>query len=124
MKTKMLVPRGMLYLYDPDAKGVVIPEYDPDESVTCSKNAVSIAAQSDEDGEVELELLPASKLKNDRKERIFSGTIQIENDSIAVCTMGDEQVFSLPVQPGAIWITITSNLPKFPELVSVYVESK
>ena len=121
-KSKVFVPHGMLFLYGRHAKGITLPEYEPSKIVKSTSNAISIAAQSDVDGEVEVELLPASQLRYDEKVEIFRGKIWIEGNCLSVCTMGDEEIMSILTPSGHIEVIITSNVSHFPDIISIYVE--
>ena len=116
------VPRGMLFVYDRSTESIVIPEYLPKFVVSSTPSSLSIATQSEEDGEVEIDLLPLSSFSLDEKRLVFEGKLMAADGRISICFMADEEIASISSKRGACTIKIAANSPHFPTAVSVYVE--
>ncbi|KCZ83914.1 hypothetical protein [Hyphomonas jannaschiana] len=123
-KIQTSVPRGMLFIYDRNTEGIVIPEYSPKFVVNSTPTSLSIATQSEEDGEVEIDLLPLSCFSLEEKSLVFEGKLMSADGCISICFMADEEIASISSKRGACTIKIAADSPQFPTAVSVYVEQQ
>ncbi|MEP6092038.1 MAG: hypothetical protein ABJ205_06755 [Erythrobacter sp.] len=115
---EMIIPRGMLYLYDWENDQVEIPEYREDQTVSATSTALSIALISDEDGN------PTVKLGRFANQARFSSsfgtfTLKCPNKLLSLCTMGDNEVQRLLLSQDAIEVNISGNSRKFPSEIFI-----
>ena len=115
------IPRGMLFLYDRNGKDIVIPDYDPHQTVVASSNAISIATISDKDGEVDIRICFGEDSFSSEIYKIFSGPLSVDTETLSICSMGDEKIASVKTRSRNPVIEIYSNKIHFPSLIVILI---
>jgi len=121
IEVRRAIPRGMLFLYDHKGEDIVIPDYNPQQTVVASSNAISIATISDADGEVDIKLCTAGKSCSSEMFKLFSGHLNLDNGVLSICFMGDEKIASINAKLGSSLVEIYANDKRFPSSVVITV---
>lgn len=118
----LMVPRGMLYLYDWSNDDVEIPEYDDTATVGATSTALSIALISDQDGAANVKI---SKLGADPDYSSRFGTFSLScpNRILCLCVMGDEEVHRISLNCAQIEVRVSGKSDKFPSEISIASKS-
>ena len=124
IEIRKAIPRGMLFLYDHNGKDIVIPDYDSQQTVVASSNAISIATVSDMDGEVDIKLCTAEKSCSSEVFKLFSGHVNVDTGILSICFMGDEKIASINTKLGSSLVEIYADKKRFPSSVVITVENK
>ena len=124
IQIRKAIPRGMLFLYDHNGKDIVIPDYDPQQTVGASSNAISIATISDMDGEVDMKLCTADKPCSSEMFKLFSGDLNVDTGILSICFMGDEKIASINAKLGSSLVEIYADKRRFPSSVIIIVENE
>ena len=115
------IPRGMLFLYDHNGKDIVIPDYDPQQTVVASSNAISIATISDMDGEVDIKLCASEEFFSSEMFKLFSNILNVDAGTLSICFMGDKKIASINTTSGSSLVEIYANKRRFPSSVVITV---
>ena len=117
----MPVPRGMLFLYDSTAENVEIPSYTPEETVSYTKSAISIATTSDLDGETKITLTNSRHVNYSHLTKIFSNQIYLENGILNICVTGDEVISEISIGKNIVKLEVLSDGELFPDSILIIV---
>ncbi|MEM8564519.1 MAG: hypothetical protein AAGF57_19925 [Pseudomonadota bacterium] len=117
----LMLPRGMLYLYDWRNDHVEIPEYDDSRAVSATPTALSIALTSDEEGDVSVKI---SQLDNELEYSSRFGTFRLScpNKMLSLCVMSDDEVHRISLNHHEMEVSISGKSEKFPS--EIFISSR
>jgi len=112
----------MVFLYDYDVEELEVPKYIPTKTISFSKNAISIAVQSEVDGPVALGLSSLemfNKIDYPAFEEVF---IDLENPLLTLSVIGEERLGAIKAKAGNCKVCIAIDEIDSPSIVSIFVE--
>lgn len=114
-------PNGILFVFDPTNKNVLVPEYIDGELTASTETCVSVGTQAPVDGETEVSL-SASDVPPVGMQQAFLGSIVSPGGKIAIVTAEFHRVLELDVPKGNVGMSIWVNDHRNPSQIVVNIK--
>lgn len=111
----------MLFIQDPESKGVNIPEYVKNEIVAATDSCISVATQAPCDGDVEV-ALTQTKATLGNLLRLGSWELSTASGRLAVVAADDELILEQRVPRARTTVSVWVDDLKGPAKVSINIE--